>query len=139
MTEASAQVTIPVLLVEDTQVAVARCKELLGKGFDVTVARNQRLAVPALKQMEQEGHPARCIIVDLVLDDAAGEGIELIEALRKAGVAIPIVVWTKHGPAYEGDATRAGATRYVGKYSKEETKMAEMIVDLIKGGRANDC
>lgn len=82
----------PILVVEDDPAARASFEMLLGaEGFAV-----QSFADAEALLADGGATAAACVLADLRLGDGM-DGIGLVQALRRAGCAVPVVVVTGHG------------------------------------------
>jgi DNA-binding NtrC family response regulator len=102
-----------VLIVDDDPVQRRLLENMVTRfGYDAIVAEGGDAAVALLTG--PDGAPIDAVVLDLVMPDLDGFGV--LERLREAGIALPIIVQTAHGGIDNVVAVmRAGASDFVVK------------------------
>lgn len=117
-----------VLLADDHRILAQGLKSLLASEFDLAgVVEDGRAMIAAAKTLRPD-----VIVADVSMPEL--NGIDALEALRREGIAIPVVFLTMHGqPGYASRALRAGAAGYVLKHAAPE-ELVQAIRAALEGG-----
>lgn len=116
-----------ILVVDDS----AGVRQLIGatlraSGFEVTVASSAREAAQAMAQRRFDA-----LVVDYSMPGSSG--VDLVRALRNAGVEQPIVmVSAVADEAGKEEAWQAGVNGYLDKYDLRRGALTEAVTELLK-------
>jgi DNA-binding NtrC family response regulator len=118
-----------ILVIDDEPDVLAMLRTmLLGAGFDVTVASNAKDAIERLAFTE----PA-CIVTDIYMAD--GDGFELMNALRRRGSAVPVIVISGGGTIAHDLAQKLGAAAVLAKPFRSK-ELVETVNRVVGGDQA---
>lgn len=100
----------PRLLVVDDEPMMTRMLErvLTGRGFDVSTAANGTEAMARLTAA-----PFDLVLSDMVMPQC--DGLCLLEAMRTAGICVPVVILTGYADATDLSLVARGAAAVLGK------------------------
>ena len=117
-----------VLLADDHRIVAHGLKSILSAEFELAgVVEDGQAMVEAAKTLEPD-----VIVADVTMPVL--NGIDALEALRREGLATPVVFLTMHGHAgYARRALRAGAAGYVLKHAAPE-ELVQAIRAALEGG-----
>ena len=116
------------LLADDHQIVAQGLKTMLSAEFDLVGTVTDGLA---MVEAAKAGRPD-VIVADVSMPSL--NGIDALEKLREAGVAVPVVFLTMHNqPAYARRALRAGAAGYVLKLAAPDELLQAIRVALDGG------
>ena len=119
-----------ILVVDDHQIVREGVRSLLGTlrpQWDVFEAEDGIQAIDLIRQRKPDA-----VIMDITMPGASG--LETVAALRKAGLATPVLMFTMHRSDQLGNETRqAGAQGYVLK-SQAVQDLVKAIDILLAGG-----
>ena len=113
-----------ILLVDDDEVdrlAVARALRAAGVDATLEEADSVSAAATALKERSFD-----CVLADYQL--APGDGLDVLERVRQAGLEIPVVILTGHGSEQTAvELMKAGATDYLPKSTLSGERLAQSL------------
>ena len=108
-----------ILIVDDDPYFLRVLSRILsGENFQVTTAEGATQAAQVLKE-----NSFNIVISDLRLPD--GDGLSILQQVRKAGLEVPVVILTAYGEVDSYlEAMNAGVTEYLNKPVKSEELIA---------------
>ncbi|MBZ5516404.1 MAG: response regulator [Acidobacteriia bacterium] len=120
-----------ILIVDDDPYFLRVLSRILsGESFQVTTAEGASQATQILGEKSFD-----LIISDLRLPD--GDGLSILQEIRKAGSEIPVVILTAYGEVDNYlEAMNAGATEYLNKPVKSDELIA-VVRNCLRAGPAS--
>ena len=111
----TSELTGRILIVDDDPYFLRVLSRILsGENFQVTTAEGATQAAQVLKENSFD-----IVISDLRLPD--GDGLSILQQVRKAGLEVPVVILTAYGEVDSYlEAMNAGVTEYLNKPVKSE-------------------
>ena len=115
----ASELTGRILIVDDDPYFLRVLSRILsGENFQVTTAEGATQAAQVLKENSFD-----IVISDLRLPD--GDGLSILQQVRKAGLEVPVVILTAYGEVDSYlEAMNAGVTEYLNKPVKSEELIA---------------
>lgn len=115
----ASELTGRILIVDDDPYFLRVLSRILsGESFQVTTAEGAAQAAQVLKENSFD-----IVISDLRLPD--GDGLSILQQVRKAGLEVPVVILTAYGEVDSYlEAMNAGVTEYLNKPVKSEELIA---------------
>ena len=115
----TSELTGRILIVDDDPYFLRVLSRILsGENFQVTTAEGATQAAQVLKENSFD-----IVISDLRLPD--GDGLSILQQVRKAGLEVPVVILTAYGEVDSYlEAMNAGVTEYLNKPVKSEELIA---------------
>ncbi|MGB7441418.1 MAG: response regulator, partial [Coleofasciculaceae cyanobacterium] len=124
---------IKILVVEDDEVdrmAVSRALKKSGMAVEMSTAVDCASALSSLNQQSFE-----CVLLDYRLPD--GDGLALVQAIRKAGLALPLIVLTGQGDEQTAvDLMKSGASDYLPKSKLSARTLSRSLRNAVRIYRA---
>ena len=117
------------LLVDDDLVdrlSVQRALRAAGLDGDVREAQSQQEALAALKEREYDA-----VLLDFLLPD--GDGLTLLQEMRRAGTRVPVIILTGQGDEQIAvELMKAGASDYLVKGQLRSDRLARAIHQALR-------
>lgn len=124
---------IKILVVEDDEVdrmAVSRALKKSGMAVEMSTATDCTSALSYLNQQNFE-----CVLLDYRLPD--GNGLALVQEIRKAGLTVPLIVLTGQGDEQTAvDLMKSGASDYLPKSKLSAQTLARSLRNAVRIYRA---
>lgn len=134
--------TINILVVEDDEVdrmAVRRALKAAGMTVEITVAVDCQSAMEAIAPARDHPPPTQrsfdCILLDYRLPD--GDGLNLVQEIRAAGLKLPLIVLTGQGDEQLAvELMKSGASDYLAKSKVSPETLSRSVRNAVRIYRA---